>query len=416
MDTGRVIAVALFLASCLLSVVSWFTTQQGMALYLSPWFASLASLGIQSALVLTAWLIGISRARQWLLIAVYAMTASVSIAFSYVSLHTWFSARERPAQIQRKLYDALSESGAKTEQLVSAAVLEQQEHVLALEEMTVAERTQGFISRAQDADPYLGEIREAVAKEARTYNASYREGGGEGLRYTAFERYSKLAAQSLAKLQEAQRAMANWRAGRKPQDPSEKQLREFEQAQATVPWNELERSLHQGAAAKPAAPSYAEFVDRTSSSQEDLMVAFQELSTNPSGMPLLALLLAAFIDVVVFLLAFSAGPHLAGSGEMRWVKASATVDAADSQVFLRGFLRKVEAGSNGAARLDYDRLSEGERQLVMALSAEGLAAVSTSEDGREVTLDDVAYQNMLQSLASPSMRLRAQKPSLQANG
>src|SRR3954451_15551438 len=90
----RPLVAGLFVSSCLLSIVSWYTTQQGMALYLSPWFSLLASLGVQSSLVLVAWLIGFNRSRQVLLLAVYAITALVSIAFSYVSLYTWFSARE----------------------------------------------------------------------------------------------------------------------------------------------------------------------------------------------------------------------------------------------------------------------------------------------------------------------------------
>src|ERR1700722_6894249 len=80
----------LFLSSCLLSAVSWYTTQQGMALYLSPWFSLLASFGVQSALVLVAWLVGFTRSNRVLLIAVYAITAAVSISFSYGSLYTWF--------------------------------------------------------------------------------------------------------------------------------------------------------------------------------------------------------------------------------------------------------------------------------------------------------------------------------------
>ncbi len=51
---GRPLVASLFVSSALLSIVSWYTTQQGMALYLSPWFSFLASLGVQSALVLVA--------------------------------------------------------------------------------------------------------------------------------------------------------------------------------------------------------------------------------------------------------------------------------------------------------------------------------------------------------------------------
>src|ERR1700734_4394213 len=95
---SRPMVQALFVASCLLSIVSWYTTFEGMRLYLSVWFSVLASIGLQTALVLVAWLIGFSSSagsnasatrhmgRRALLIGVYIVTAVVSIAFSYTSL------------------------------------------------------------------------------------------------------------------------------------------------------------------------------------------------------------------------------------------------------------------------------------------------------------------------------------------
>ncbi len=149
---NRPIVQGLFVASCLLSIVSWYTTFEGMRLYLSVWFSVLASIGLQTALVLVAWLIGFSSSlgssssgtrqlgRRALLIGVYIVTAIVSIAFSYTSLYTWFSARERPATIERKLYDALNDSAGQTGKLLTSAIDEQQKHVLALQEMTEAEK------------------------------------------------------------------------------------------------------------------------------------------------------------------------------------------------------------------------------------------------------------------------------------
>src|SRR6187455_1009187 len=92
--TTRPMVKALFVATCLLSIVSWYTTEQGMALYLAPWFAVIASLGVQGALVIVAWLIGFTKSNRGMLFAVYVMTAAVSVGFSYVSLYTWFSSRE----------------------------------------------------------------------------------------------------------------------------------------------------------------------------------------------------------------------------------------------------------------------------------------------------------------------------------
>jgi hypothetical protein len=197
---GRPLVLSLFAASLLLSIVSWYTTQQGMALYLSPWFAVLASLGVQSALLMVAWLVGVTRTGRGLLVAVYTLTALVSIAFSYVSLHTWFASRERPAEVQRRLYDQLSAAAGRSQELVAAAVVEGQKHVLALDEMAAAEKAHGYISRATDVDLYLARVREAVAGEARSYGPAYPEGQGEGLRYTAFDRHARLARQTVARL------------------------------------------------------------------------------------------------------------------------------------------------------------------------------------------------------------------------
>ncbi len=46
--------------------------------------------------------------------AAAVVTAVVSVAFSYVSLHTWFAARERPATIERALYDELNAAAGKS--------------------------------------------------------------------------------------------------------------------------------------------------------------------------------------------------------------------------------------------------------------------------------------------------------------
>jgi hypothetical protein len=247
----------------------------------------LASIGLQTALVLVAWLIGFSSSatrpvgRRALLIGVYIVTAMVSIAFSYTSLYTWFSARERPATIERKLYDALNDSAGQTSKLLTSAIDEQHKHVLALEEMTEAEKTHGLISRAQDADPYLANVRAAVAREAQTYADNYKEGAGAGVRYSAFDRYTKLAQQSLDRMQRSQTELAAFVSNARPLDSTEKQLHAYRQAYDNLPWADMEQTLHSGQLAKPAVPNYSDFVDRTVSGQEDLLVAFQDFSPRP---------------------------------------------------------------------------------------------------------------------------------------
>ena len=403
---------ALFVASCLLSIVSWYTTFQGMTLYLSVWFSALASIGVQTALVLVAWLIGFSSSsrhvgRRTMLIGVYVVAATISIAFSYTSLYTWFSARERPATIERRLYDSLADSAGQTRKLLTSAIDEQQKHVLALEEMTAAEKTHGHISRAADADPYLASVRSAVAREGETYAANYKEGSGEGVRYSAFDRYTKLAQQSLAAMQRSDRELAGFLTQTKPLDPTQKQLQAYRQAYDNVPWTDIEQTLHSARIDKPLVPSYSDFVDRTVSGQEDLLVAFEELFTAPTARHGIALALATFIDVIVFLLAFASGPYFFGLAEHRWVSAGAAIEGIDHQIFTRDFLRKLTAGPRGTARVDAQALTPGEHQLCLLLVAKK-RAVLVEEDGRRYyMLEQGIHEQLLESLASQEFPLRA---------
>ena len=405
--THRGIVKALFAASCLLSVVSYYTTQQGMALYLAPWFSVLAALGVQTALLLVAWLIGFTRTRRALLVSVYVITALVSIGFSYVSLHTWFTARSRPAEVQRKLYDELNRIAGRSEEWLGAAAAEEQKHALALEEMTTAEKSHGFISRARDADPYLDQVREAVAREAQSYSGAYREGSGAGLRYTAFERYAKLARQSQARIEESRRALVSFRAELKPHTPSEQQLRKFHQAASGVPWQTVEQSLHQGKIERPEAPEFAANVDQSVTGQEDLLRAFEELFTAPTSRHAFAFSLAAFIDIIVFLLAYASGPYFFGSPEQRWLSAGATLDYSDQQVFVRDLLRKIAPDAQGLAHIDAADLSPGERQLCLLLAAKGQAVAQVRDGGLVYLFDREIHEHLMDSLATPGLPLRA---------
>jgi hypothetical protein len=397
----------LFVATCLLSIVSWYTTEQGMALYLSVWFALLASLGLQGALVLVSWLIGLSKSRRGLLIAVYAITATVSIAFSYVSLYTWFSSRERPAAVERRLYDELSSSLGKTQQSIASATAEQQKHVLALDEMAAAEKSVGFISRAQDADPYLAGVRDAVAREAQTYAVAYPEGAGTGLRYTAFDRYGKLTRQSLDRLQAAQGQIAEFRAQLKPLDPAENQLRSFRQLYDSMPWRDVTEALHGAKVDLPQVPAYTDFVDHSVSGQEDLLIAFRELFTAPTALHVFSFALAAFIDIIVFLLAFASGPHFFGSREERWLASSAALDGMDEQIFVSSFLRKMSPTVRGLARVEADKLSGGEQQLCLVLVSKNLALVQEEDGKRFYLLDQSIHELLLEQLATRGLPMRA---------
>jgi len=395
----------LFLASIMLSIVSWYTTFEGMSLYLSRWFALLASLGVQTSLVLVAWLLGVSRSRRWQLIAVYGITAAVSVAFSYVSLYRWFSERERPAVVRRQLYDQLAEAAAKTDESLASASAEARKHTLALEEMTAAEKQHGYISKAADSDPYLNKVREAVAREAGTY----REGTGAGIRYTAFERYAKLARESQQSIGQSRSALAAWRSNAKPSEAADKQLRDFHSVFDAIPWTEVNDALHGARAARPEVPVLAANVDQTSGGQEDLLLAFTELMAAPTPRHAFSFTLAAFLEVIIFLVAYAAGPHVHGATGERATRAAAAIESLDGQVFTRDLLRKVRPAPGGLGRVDAAEVTPGEAQLLIVLAARGQAAQVDDPSGTYWLLSPETHEALVDSLAVRGVPLRASK-------
>jgi hypothetical protein len=406
---AKPIVQTLFVATCLLSIVSYYTTQQGMALYLPSWFSVIAALGVQVSLVMVAWLVGIDqRRRNPLLIGVYIITALISVAFSYVSLHNWFASQERPAEVQRALYDKLNGIAGQAETALTESATKAKGYVVALDEMTAAERTHGFISKSGDNDPYLDAIRQQVAKEAANVGRVYKEGSGEGVRYTAFERHTRLTQEALKEIEAAQRGLSEWRASSKPLDPTEQQLKRFRLAYDQIPWATMEQMLVRKVADRPQPPNYADYVDKSSSNQEDLLRAFTELATAPAARHYFALALAAFIDIIVFLLAFASGPYFAGDPESRWTRGAANLDAADEQVFVRGLLSKLQATPMGMSAVEVNALSDGERQYAMAMEAQGSARVEEREGRLWFLIDRPVQQRLLESLADSGLGLRAE--------
>jgi len=206
---------------------------------------------------------------------------------------------------------------------------------------------------------------------------------------------------------QADHALGELRDGLKPLDSTESQLRAFRQVFDAIPWSDVRETLHSQKLQTPTVPAYSDFVDRSVAGQEDLLIALTELFTAPTARHVFAFALAAFIDVLVFLLAYAAGPFFFGASEDRWLAAGAALDSVDDQVFLRDLVRKLVPSPQGFARVEEATLSPGELQLFLLLTAKGLAARSEEEGKLFYLLDQSLHQRMVESLAVRGLSLHA---------
>jgi hypothetical protein len=189
--------------------------------------------------------------------------------------------------------------------------------------------------------------------------------------------------------------------------PTENQLRSFRQIYDALPWSDVTEALHGAKTDRPQVPAYADFVDRSVTGQEDMLIAFRELVTEPTARHVFSLALAAFIDFIVFLLAFASGPYFFGSREQRWLAASAALDGVDEQIFVCSFLRKLTPTSRGMARVEPEKLSGGEQQLCLVLVSKTLAVLQEEDGQRVYLLDHTIHELLLEYLATRGLPLRA---------
>lgn len=118
-------------------------------------------------------------------------------------------------------------------------------------------------------------------------------------------------------------------------------------------------------------------------------------------------MLATFIDLVVFLLAFASGPYFFGAEEQRWISGGAALEGLDLQIFTRDFLRKLAPGPRGMARVEVTTLTPGEQQLCLVLAAKKLAVVMEDDGKKYYMLEQGIHEHLLGSLASQDFPLRA---------
>ena len=136
------------------------------------------------------------------------------------------------------------------------------------------------------------------------------------------------------------------------------------------------------------------------------MIASGRLST-PTSRHVLAFTLAAFIDLIVFLLAYASGPFFFGAPGRALGEGGRRARRGG-----RAGLRPRPAAQglgerSGLAHVEAAALSHGERQLVLLLASRGLATPVEEEGRRFHLLDASVHRTLAESLSERRLPLRA---------
>ncbi|MCP3964302.1 MAG: hypothetical protein GY719_41270 [bacterium] len=430
----------LLVASMIAAAVSLLTTGLGLDRYVAFPLAWSLALAVQLGLFGLAWLIGVGRdARKVWISALYIVTMLFSVTFSYVTLQSEFTKEIRPAEAQRRLFDATRERLTEAVQAVNAGVQQSAEVQLRLASWLDLEKRNGWATRTCEEEEhcYLQGVCDRILRRIGRWEQEsgqpYRQGPGEQLIFGTLQTELRTAEQLGDRLTAYRDVLTNGNGVLDDGLDNRERLRRLDGVLNQVPQGDLE-AVTCSAATLPAALAYGDHARDGAMDGEEPVYAFQDLMTifeserelaREDYPTVFALALAFFIDLFVLVVALGASTleDRRGEGVLPvvdgvpasfedalqhdiggWIDASLIDrrnDPDSRQDFIGSILEVISFGREGEARLIPE--SEEHRRfghlLVHSKAARVESFVKFNRVGRLFRLEDWVYPALARHLS-----------------
>ena len=304
----------IYTGTAMLSVLSFFTTFYGMAIFLDESLALIGSLGLQVALLGVAWNLISAREKRGAYVTVFAIAATFSIFFSYANFDSTLKAQTRSTNARgdyttaaRPVLDALS-SVAENAALHGGYQLER------LNRLVVMEREKGWSTVADEGqqDIFIQSVingaRRTIESWEEQNHASYPQGAGDGIISDFLESSLYQAQTAVERIDAYAIAIDSTMLALSTDLPVSQQYRLVNSAWVGFPIAEIEM-LGGDVPAVPLPPDMDGFLELATNRHEAFMLVIDDLF-EMDYLAAFSLALAVAIDLIVVLMAL-AGSRLA---------------------------------------------------------------------------------------------------------
>ncbi len=187
LHTPRIASMMIYLGTFLVSVLSFFTTYMGLAIFLDRWLALLGSLGLQTAMLGIAWSLMRIRRNRMTFVTVFSLVAMFSIFFSYVNFNTRLKGELRTQEARAEYADAARPVLRSYALQAKEAVSHGEYQVQRLSALLEMEKANGWATVIDEGsnDPFLQSVINGARRTVESWRANsgstYRQGSGEGV-------------------------------------------------------------------------------------------------------------------------------------------------------------------------------------------------------------------------------------------
>jgi len=308
----------IYLGTFFLSILSFFTTYNGMTILLDRQLAFIGSLGLQIVLLGIAWSLMRMRNNKLTYISAFSIAAAFSIFFSFVNFDTGLQEKTRTIKSRGQYSQVLREALADYSQIAKQASMKGRYQVSRLEKLLELERENGWATIVDEGsqDNYIQSIidgaRTTVSSWEKRQGENYRQGKGKGIITNYLETNLTQLDENLVIIDRYVESVDSLAMALNGSRTIDDQVEIANRAWVGFPLNEVE-VLIASSIEVPMPPNQANYIEKSMNRQQAFMLVLNDL-LEMNKLALFALLLAIAIDLIIIIMAF-AGSLMVGDVE-----------------------------------------------------------------------------------------------------
>lgn len=343
----------------LLSILSFCTTYLGMRILLGVPLAFAGSLGLQAAMLGTAWSLMKLKDNRLTYVGVFAFAATFSIFFSFANFDTSLKSDSRSIAVRAQYANDLRPILADYVTVAKQSATGARYKVDRLARLIDLEQSRGWATAADEGsgDPFIQKVIEGARHAVESWNSGhtqqYKQGSGRGIIVDYLESESQRATRAQADIEHYLTYAANLSAGLSGSMPVSKQYEMAGGAWAGFPLGQITELNGQSPVIKQP-PDPAMYIEKPETPRQAFMLVLGDLMALDYT-AIYSLLLAVAIDAIVILMAFA--------GSLGYDDAEYLVDRVrrDAARRIRELTLDDERELDGVVRSNLDRFRQAGR-------------------------------------------------------
>ncbi|MCP4706889.1 MAG: hypothetical protein GY865_20000 [candidate division Zixibacteria bacterium] len=306
---SRITTFMIYIGTFLLSILSFFTTFNGMTILLDKQLAFIGSLGLQVVLLGIAWSLMRMRENKLTYVFAFGIAAAFSIFFSFVNFDTGLQEATRAHKTRGQYSQALQTALGDYSQSAKQASMKGRYQISRLEKLLELENENGWATIVDEGskDDFIQSIIDGARATVLSWETSqgekYRQGKGRGIITNYLETNLAQLDENLLIIDNYIESVDSLAMTLNGDLAVSSQVEIANSAWVRFPLNEVE-VLTASAVDVPMPPNQADYVEKSINRQQAFMLVLNDL-LEMNKLAIFALLLAIAIDLIIIIMAFA---------------------------------------------------------------------------------------------------------------